>query len=73
MAKVKKLRGVQQNQVYTDSQTEAVLTYLCEQSNSLYNCGVYLLDANQLKTSCLIDFFKNSKNGRMRKPRSRGH
>jgi len=54
MAKVKKLRGVQQNQVYTDSQTEAVLTYLCEQSNSLYNCGVYWARQIFFKTNRII-------------------
>jgi len=54
MAKVKKLRGVQQNQVYTDSQTEAVLTYLCEQSNSLYNCGVYWSRQIFFKTKRII-------------------
>lgn len=41
MAKSKKLMGIQQNQIHCDADTSAVLKYLCEQSNSLYNCGVY--------------------------------
>ena len=32
---------VQQNLLKPDRDLKAILTYLCEQSNSLYNCGVY--------------------------------
>ncbi len=33
--------GIQQNLIHCDADTKAILTFLCEQSNSLYNCGVY--------------------------------
>ena len=36
MAKPKKLMGVQQNQLHCDADTQAILTYLCEESNNLY-------------------------------------
>jgi putative transposase len=41
MSKPKKLMGVQQNLLDCDKATLAVVIYLCEQSNSLYNCGTY--------------------------------
>jgi putative transposase len=41
MVKVKKLRGIQKNQIDCDSETLAVIQYLCEESNNLFNCGVY--------------------------------
>lgn len=33
--------GVQQNQIDCDAELLAVLAYICEESNSLFNCGVY--------------------------------
>ena len=39
--KAQKLMRVQQNLLKPDRELKAILTYLCEQSNSLYNCGVY--------------------------------
>ena len=36
-----KVMRVQQNLLKPDRALKAILTYLCEQSNSLYNCGVY--------------------------------
>ena len=39
--KAQKVMRVQQNLLKPDRELKAILTYLCEQSNSLYNCGVY--------------------------------
>jgi len=46
--------GVQQNQIHCDSETFAILTYLTEQSNSLYNCGVYWARQIYFKTKRII-------------------
>lgn len=54
MAKSKKLIGIQQNQIHCDADTLAVLKYLCEQSNSLYNCGVYWARQVFFKTNIII-------------------
>jgi IS605 OrfB family transposase len=54
MAKPKKLIGIQQNLLDCDKETEAVVTYLCEQSNSLYNCGVYWARQIFFKTGRLV-------------------
>ncbi|WP_293117067.1 transposase [Moorena sp. SIO4G3] len=42
MAKTKKQMGVQQILLHPDKETEAILTYLCQQSGKLYNMGLYL-------------------------------
>jgi putative transposase len=57
MAKEKKLMGVQQNQIYCDDETLAILTYLCEQSNSLYNCGIYWARQIFFKTNQIVSKF----------------
>ncbi len=54
MAKPKKLMGVQQNQLHCDVETQAILTYLCEESNNLYNCGVYWARQIFFKTSRIV-------------------
>jgi putative transposase len=54
MAKPKKLMGVQQNQIYCDADTQAILTYLAEQSNSLYNSGIYWARQIFFKTNRII-------------------
>jgi len=54
MAKSSCLMGVQQNQIHCDSETLAILTYLTEQSNSLYNCGVYWARQIYFKTKRII-------------------
>lgn len=52
--KVKKLLGVQQNLLRYDAETNAILIYLTEQSNSLYNCGVYWARQIFFKTNRII-------------------
>lgn len=54
MAKPKKLMGVQQNQLDCDAETQAILTYLCEESNNLYNCGVYWARQIFFKTNRIV-------------------
>jgi len=54
MAKPKKLMGVQQNQLDLDALTQAIVVYLCEQSNSLYNCGVYWARQIFFKTNRIV-------------------
>jgi len=54
MPKSSCLIGVQQNQIHCDSETLAILTYLTEQSNSLYNCGVYWARQIYFKTKRII-------------------
>lgn len=57
MPKPKVLMGVQQNQIHCDKETEAILLYLCEQSNSLYNCGLYWARQIWFKTKRIISKF----------------
>ena len=54
MAKPKKLMGIQQNQLHCDADTQTILTYLCEESNNLYNCGVYWARQIFFKTSRIV-------------------
>jgi len=54
MAKPKKLLGTQQNLLDCDAETKAILTYLCEQSNSLYNCGIYWARQIFFKTNRIV-------------------
>jgi putative transposase len=58
MSKPKKLLGIQQNQIHSDAETLAILTYLCEQSNSLYNCGVYWARQIFFKTGHIISKYE---------------
>jgi len=53
----KVLIGVQQNLLSLDRQTRAIITYLCEQSNSLYNCGTYWARQIFFKTSRIVSKF----------------
>lgn len=53
----KPLMGVQQNLIYCDEDTKAILTYLGERSNSLYNCGIYWARQIFLKTGRIISKF----------------
>ncbi len=60
MAKAKKhlsLMGIQQNLIHCDVDTKAIMTFLCEQSNSLYNCGVYWARQIFFKTGRIISKF----------------
>lgn len=41
MPKPKKNMGIQQTLLHLDSETEAILQYLCEQSGKVYNSGIY--------------------------------
>ena len=56
--KNKGLRGVQQNLLSIDRETKAIITYLCEQSNSLYNCGTYWARQVFVKTTRLVSKFE---------------
>ncbi|MDF5714088.1 MAG: transposase [Rhizonema sp. NSF051] len=49
--------GVQQNLIYCDNDTKAIIIFLCEQSNSLYNCGVYWARQLFFKTGIIISKF----------------
>jgi len=55
--KPKVLIGIQQNLIYCDDETKAILTFLCEQANSLYNCGVYWARQLLFKTGKIISKF----------------
>lgn len=55
--KEKALRGVQQNLLYLSKEVEAIVTYLCEQSNSLYNCGLYWARQIFFKTERIVSKF----------------
>ena len=55
--KPKKLMGVQQNLIYCDADTKSIITFLCEQSNSLYNCGIYWARQIFFKTKRIISKF----------------
>jgi putative transposase len=56
-SKPKLLMGIQQNIIYCNADTQNILTYLCEQSNSLYNCGVYWARQIFFKTGKIISKF----------------
>ncbi len=58
MAKNKKIMGVQQNLIYCDNDTKAIITFLCEQSNSLYNCGIYWARQIFFKTGRIISKYE---------------
>ncbi|MDF5733556.1 MAG: transposase [Rhizonema sp. PD38] len=49
--------GVQQNLIYCDNDTKAIITFLCEQSNSLYNCGIYWARQLFFKTGKIVSKF----------------
>ncbi len=49
--------GVQQNLIYCDNDTKSIITFLCEQSNNLYNCGLYWARQLFFKTGKIISKF----------------
>lgn len=49
--------GIQQNLIYCNAETKAILTFLCEQSNSLYNCGIYWARQILFRTRRVISKF----------------
>ncbi|MBW4671172.1 MAG: transposase [Cyanomargarita calcarea GSE-NOS-MK-12-04C] len=49
--------GIQKNLIHCNADTKAILTFLCEQSNSLYNCGVYWARQIFFKTGRIISKF----------------
>jgi len=55
--KPKVLMGVQQNLIYCDDETKAIIKFLCEQANSLYNCGLYWARQLFFKTGKIISKF----------------
>jgi IS605 OrfB family transposase len=54
MSKPKKMMGVQVNHIHCDSETLAIIEYLCEQSNNLFNCGVYWARQVFFKTGRIV-------------------
>jgi putative transposase len=54
MAKNQSCMGVQQILLYPDSETKALLDYLCQQSGKLYNTGVYFARQTFFKTAKLL-------------------
>jgi putative transposase len=54
MAKSQNCMGVQQILLYPDSETKALLDYLCQQSGKLYNTGVYFARQTFFKTNKLL-------------------
>ncbi|MBR8833944.1 MAG: transposase [Stigonema ocellatum SAG 48.90 = DSM 106950] len=49
--------GIQQNLIYCDADTKSIIKFLCEQSNSLYNCGIYWARQLFFKTGKIISKF----------------
>ena len=49
--------GCQQVLIKTDKDTEAILEYLCSESNDLYNCAVYYARQVWFKTSKIVSGF----------------
>jgi putative transposase len=54
MSKPKKLMGIQQNRIHCDWDTQSIITYLCEESNNLYNCGIYWARQIFFKTNRIV-------------------
>jgi putative transposase len=57
MAKPKKLMGVQQCLISTDKDTQAILQYICSESNNLHNCAVYYARQIWFKTGAYVTSF----------------
>jgi putative transposase len=57
MGKPKKLMGVQQCLISTNKETEAILEYLCSESNKLNNCAVYYARQIWFKTKTFVTAF----------------
>ena len=49
--------GIQQNLLFVDRNVLSIINYLCEQSNSLYNCGTYWARQIFFKTSQIVSKF----------------
>ena len=54
MPRLKKSMGVQQILLHPDSETKAILQYLCEQSGKVYNSGVYFSRQTFFKTGKMM-------------------
>jgi putative transposase len=57
MAKPKKSMGVQQCLINTDRDTQAILQYICSESNKLHNCAVYYARQIWFKTGACVTSF----------------
>jgi putative transposase len=57
MAKPKKSMGVQQCLISTDRDTQAILQYICSESNKLHNCAVYYARQIWFKTGAYVTSF----------------
>lgn len=57
MAKPKKIMGVQQCLIAADKEVQAVLEYLCSESNKLHNCALYYARQIYFKTNKLVSGF----------------
>jgi putative transposase len=51
------LFGCQQVLIKTDNETQAILEYLCSESNDLYNCAVYYARQMWFKTGTIVSGF----------------
>lgn len=60
MGKPKKAIGVQQDLIKTDQETQAILEYLCSESNKLHNCAVYYARQIWFKTKRFVTGFELS-------------
>jgi putative transposase len=60
MGKPKKAMGVQQDLIKTDQETQAILEYLCSESNKLHNCAVYFARQIWFKTKRFVTGFELS-------------
>jgi IS605 OrfB family transposase len=57
MSKLKKLMGVQQVLIKTTKETQAILEYICSESNKLHNCAVYYARQIWFKTNRFVTGF----------------
>jgi IS605 OrfB family transposase len=57
MAQPKKSMGVQQCLIITDKDTQAILQYICSESNNLHNCAVYYARQIWFKTGACVTSF----------------
>lgn len=57
MAKPKKMMGVQQCLISADKEVQAVLEYLCSESNKLHNCALYYARQMYFKANKFVSGF----------------
>jgi putative transposase len=57
MSKAKQVIGVQQNLISTDKGTQAVIEYICSESNKLSNCAIYYARQMWFKTKTFVTGF----------------